>query len=192
MSNEWWEDDYKLSFLEEERLRQEKSTAGWIYVGVDVRSNDIAKIGLTTKQLWTRASSSQNPCYALLCGFKVKEGVQPDSVRHIEQAVIEFLESNFERINHYNSDRPSEWFKANPVEVRALVHDFLYENFGSYMLSYYCNERDIGIIHSWENKHLLVAGSRMPYVAADLSNPPPSVECLFPPGCGNDCDCWGT
>ena len=37
--------DYKMDFLERERLRQENSIRGWIYIGVDIRFNNMAKIG---------------------------------------------------------------------------------------------------------------------------------------------------
>ncbi|MEX0166828.1 GIY-YIG nuclease family protein [Pseudomonas brassicacearum] len=190
MGQNWWDDDYKQSYLEEERGRQESSTIGWIYIGVDTRQNDIAKIGLTTKLLGTRASCSQNPFYALLCAFKIKDGVSPDQIHKIEGAVIALLTKNYQRINHYSSERPSEWFYANPTEMRDLVHDFLYDQFSWNMHCYYCHEREMGVIYSWEHNQLIGNGKRMPYRAVDLSNPSVAFECSSPPGCGAVCDCW--
>lgn len=85
--------DYKMDFLERERLRQENSIRGWIYIGVDIRFNNMAKIGLTEGRLGTRASGSQNPFYALLCAFKIKEGVSRQKISEIESSVIFFLAS---------------------------------------------------------------------------------------------------
>lgn len=178
--------------MEQERLRQENSTAGWIYIGIDVRHNNIAKIGLTTKLLGTRASCSQNPFYTLLCAFKIKDGVNSDKIHQIEGEVIDLLSRYYQRINHYSSERPSEWFYGDPSNVRNLVHDFLYDNFNWHMHCYHCNERDLGVIYSWENKQYIENGQRTPYRAIDLSTPPVALECSFPPGCGADCDCWET
>lgn len=197
MSRDWeddfnWDDydDYKHAWVERERLRQENSTTGWIYVGVDIRHNNIAKIGLTTGSPATRASSSQNPFFVLLCAFKVKDGVDPKMVHQIEDAIICMLSISYKRINHVNSGRPSEWFYILPSEMRRIVHDFLYEKFSYYMHCYHCSERDIGVIYSWENARLLGHATSSPYRATDLSNPPIAFECLMPPGCGADCDCW--
>jgi hypothetical protein len=92
-------DDYKMAWCERERLRQENSINGWIYIGLDTRFNNMAKIGLTTGQLGTRASGSQNPFYVLLCAFKIKEGVAPEKVAEIEGAVINLLSQRYERIS---------------------------------------------------------------------------------------------
>lgn len=74
--------------------------------------------------------------------------------------------------------------------MRNLVHDFLYDRFNQYMYSYYCSERNIGVIFSWENKQLLEGVSRTPYKAEDLSSPPIDPNCYIQGGCGEDCDCW--
>lgn len=190
MSQEWWEGDYKHEYIHRENLKQQMSTVGWIYIGIDIRQDNIAKIGLTTKSLATRAGCSQNPFYTLLCGFKIKHGVEPQKVHQIEAAVIEFLDGINQRISHYNTNRPSEWFFAEPLTVRNLVHDFLYDRFNQYMYSYYCSERNIGVIFSWENKQLLEGVSRTPYKAEDLSSPPIDSNCYIQGGCGEDCDCW--
>lgn len=197
MDREWegyfdWNDydDYKHAWVERERLRQENSTAGWIYVGVDTRHGNIAKIGLTTGSPATRASSSQNPFFALLCAFKVKDGVDCKMVNEIERAVISTLSRSYQRIHHVNSGRKSEWFCILPSDMRGLVHDFIYEKFGQYMYCYHCPERNIGVIYSWENARLLGQGTSSTYRATDLSSPPIAFECRTPPGCGADCYCW--
>lgn len=184
------DDDYKEAWVEQERSKQNDSTAGWIYIGIDTRHDDIVKIGLTAGLLGTRASGSQNPFYALLCAFKVKDGVDSNIIHSIEDAALNLMNRFYQRIHHVNSGRPSEWFYAPPLEVRDLVHDFVYERFNAYMHCYYCQERGMGVIYSWENTRLLDKGAASPYQAADLSNPPPQFECLMPPGCGAECDCW--
>ena len=198
MVNKGWEDDFdwdnyddhKVGWCERERLKQENSISGWIYIGVDIRYNTMTKIGLTTGSLGTRASGSQNPFYALLCAFKIKEGITSAKVTEIEGAVIAFLSELYERIPHVTSGRLSEWFYAAPSEVRGLVHDFLYDNYSWHMYSYHCSERDVGVIYSWENRQLLEGASRAPYEANDLSSPPADPRCFMPGGCGAECDCW--
>ncbi|WP_131669446.1 hypothetical protein [Psychrobacter pygoscelis] len=182
--------DYKMEWLEQERFKQESSVENWIYIGADVKRLDMAKVGLTTGLLVTRASCSQNPFYTLLCGFKIKYGVEPRKVHQIEAAVIEFLDNTYERINHYNTNRPSEWFFIEPSRMRMLVHDFLYNNFNQCMHCYYCSERNIGVIYSWENKQLLEGTTRTPYRADDLSSLLVDPDCYMQGGCGKDCDCW--
>ena len=184
-------DDYKHAWVERERLRQESSLTGWIYIGVDTRHDNIAKIGLTTGSPATRASSSQNPFFVLLCAFKVKDGVAPKIVHNIENAIIEILSKNYRRICHVSSGRQSEWFHIIPSEMRWFVHDFLYERFNNYMNCYYCSERNVGVVKSWENSRLLGQGVSSPYRATDLSDPPINFDCFMPPGCGDNCDCWG-
>lgn len=196
--NRYWEDDfdfddyddYKTASCEYERLRQENSINGWIYIGLDTRYNNMAKIGLTTGQLGTRASGSQNPFYALLCAFKIKEGVAPARISEIEARTINYLIQHYERINHITTGRPSEWFYANPFEMRQVVHDFLCEEYNWEIYGYHCSERDMDVIYSWENKHFLSGAPRNPYQANDLSSPPVDSACYMPGGCGLDCDCW--
>lgn len=183
-------DDYKMAWCEQERLRQENSINGWIYVGLDTRYDNMAKIGLTTGQLGTRASGSQNPFYALLCAFKIREGVAAVKVSEIEVNIINHLSQYYVRISHVTSGRLSEWFYANPLEMRQVVHDFLYEKYSWEMYSYHCSERDVGVIYSWENKQFLSGVPRNPYQANDLSSPPVDSACYMPGGCGADCDCW--
>ncbi|MBV7502878.1 hypothetical protein [Achromobacter sp. ACM05] len=197
MSRNWEEnfdfndyDDHKMAWCEHERLRQENSINGWIYVGLDTRYNNMAKIGLTTGQLGTRASGSQNPFYALLCAFKIKEGVAAGKVSEIEVSIIHYLSQHYKRISHITSGRLSEWFYATPLEMRGVVHDFLYEKYNREMHCYHCSERDIGVIYSWENKKFLSGAPRNPYQATDLSSPPVDAACYMPGGCGADCNCW--
>lgn len=187
---EFGERDYKADWVERERVRQETSRLGWIYVGVCDRFPGMAKVGLTTGCLGTRASSAQNPFYTLLCAFKVKEGTPPDVFRKIEADTKRMLESMYRRECHVGSGLLSEWFYADPNELRSVVNNFLYENFSWHIHAYYCSERDIGVINSWENERFLYGRPTSAYVARDLSNPPIAFECLMPPGCGEDCDCW--
>lgn len=183
-------DDYKMDYLENERRRQELSIVNWIYIGVDTRFGNMTKIGLTTGSLGTRASGSQNPFYSLLCAFKIKDGVEPRIVKHIEDSIISLLSQKYFRINHVTTGRPSEWFYADPWEVRTLVDYFLCDNFSGNMYSYYCVERDKCVIYSWENRKLIYGGVRSPYQANDLSSPPVDPACYMPGGCGADCNCW--
>ena len=143
-------DDYKMEWCERERLRQENSVNGWIYVGLDTRHDKMAKIGLTTGQLGTRASGSQNPFYALLCAFKIREGVAAVKASEIEVNIINHLSQYYVRISHVTSGRLSEWFYANPLEMRLVVHHFLYEKY-SFSLStwnYRCKCAIYNEVHS--------------------------------------------
>ncbi|WP_175888358.1 GIY-YIG nuclease family protein [Burkholderia contaminans] len=183
-------DDFKSSQVGWERLRQENSDIGWIYIARNIRNPHEAKVGKTTIKLGTRASSTGNPYYALLCAFKIKEGVSPDTIEAIEKSTHRMLDENFERIYHVSSGEKSEWFIADPFEVKEMVHDFLYNNHGMHMHCYHCSGRDIGVIYSWENNSSINEGRKPPYQATDCSNPPVSFECFAPPGCGSGCDCW--
>ena len=182
--------DYKTESLEQERLRQENSTENWIYIGTDIHRPKIAKIGLTTSLLGTRASGSQNPFYTLFCAFKIKDEVDAKKVSLIEGSVKDFLSGLYDCIPHETSGRLSEWFYVTPMEMRERVYDFLYEKFSLEMHCYHCNIRDVGVIYSWENSKLIGGSSRTPYQAKDLSSPPVDPNCYMPGGCGEDCDCW--
>jgi hypothetical protein len=182
--------DYKMEWLEDERFRQDNSTTNWIYIGVDTEREGMAKIGLTTGSLGTRSSGTQNPFYALLCAFKIKEGVNPDRVAIIEDSVKTFLSKSYRCIPHRISGRLSEWFYVTPTEMRERVNDFLYENFSWEMHCYRCDIRDIGVIYSWENTEFRQGRSRPRYQVNDLSSPPVDPNCYMPGGCGEDCDCW--
>ena len=183
--------DYKMGYVEQERLRQQHSDHGWIYIGVDVRFNDMAKIGLTTGKPGTRASSSQNPFYTLLCAFKVKEGVSGKVFEQMEDDIKLMLSDQYRGIPHQTTGRRSEWFYVAPPQMRELVHDFLYDNYSSQMYCYHCSQRDVGVIYSWENEKLLAGAPRNPYRADDLSSPPVYEGCFMPGGCGaEDCECW--
>lgn len=183
-------DDYKSAEVERERLRQENSTEWWIYIGVDTERDHEAKIGLTSGKLGTRASSAQNPRYTLIFAFKVKHGIGEPKLKEIEGAVIAMLETYYQRLRHRTTGRKTEWFVVNAHEMREVVHNFLYEHYSYYMNCYYCHEREIGVILSWQNDDLIHRRAISPYHARDLSNPPVSFECLTPPGCGANCDCW--
>ncbi|GAA0319198.1 GIY-YIG nuclease family protein [Psychrobacter aestuarii] len=171
MNSEWWEDNHEFELQYRETLRQMESNESWIYIGVDIRYDNMAKIGLTTKALASRASSSQNPYYTLLCGFKIKEGVEAKKIHKIEAAIISFLDQSYERIDHCKSGKPSEWFCVNPIEVRKEIHDFLYEKFEKYMFCIWCETTDIVFIKYWENKSLLEGTIKASNIAQDLSSP---------------------
>ena len=113
----------------------------------------IAKVVLTTGKLGTRASSSQNPYYTLLCAFKVKDGVTSNKIHEIESATIKMLENEYSRIDHKSSDRPSEWFKADPSEMRGLVDDFLGRHYSPYMHCYHDSHEVV--ISTWVNNKYL-------------------------------------
>lgn len=194
--NKYWEDDFdendyddlKEAHVERERLRQENSNVGWIYIGLDTRNDREAKIGRTIGTPGSRAGGTQNRYYALLCAFKIRDGVHPSTIELIEGAVHEMIERDYERMRHPRTGRKTEWFSINSFFAKQIVHDFLYEKFNQYMHCYHCHERDKGVIYSWEPP---IDSGRVRYQATDLSNPPVAYECSMPPGCGADCDCWG-
>jgi hypothetical protein len=184
--------DYRMDmeWSIEEQLRQDGSNKNWIYIGADVERGDMAKIGLTTGQLGTRASGTQNIYYTLFCAFKIKDAVTSQQVKTIETEALQFLSEHYERLRHQTTGKLSEWYRVTPLEMKGAINDFLYLNFSKCMHCYYCDIRDAGIIHSWENKDYLQCGSRPKYRASDLSSPPIDPNCLNIGGCGRDCDCW--
>lgn len=199
MVNKNWEeehdeddyDDFKSSQNALEQKRQENSVRSWIYVGVDTRDPNEAKIGLTGGQLGTRASSPQNPRYTLYRAFKVKDGTTREKLKEIETDIKMMLTENYAPIPHYGSGELSEVFKVSPQEMAEVVNDHLLDKFRFDMLCYQCDQRDIGIIEGWENDKYIRGGVNLPYQPRDLSNPPVAIECLTPPGCGDpSCKCW--
>lgn len=182
--------DYENYLVQQRERREENSLDGWIYIGMDIRFDDIAKIGLTTGRLGTRASSSQNPFYALLCAFKIRETTSNQKISEIERSAISFLNQYYVRIDHYTSGEKSEWFYVNPYQMKDAIYNFLCENYFMDMYAHSCNQRNIDVIHSWENPNLLAKKSRPRYNALDLSNPPVDFNCYMPGGCGEDCNCW--
>lgn len=182
-------DDYKDAYVEQQRLRQENSDVGWIYVGVCDSWPEMSKIGMTTGKLGTRSSSEQNPHYDVLCAFKVLEGTSGERIKEIEASTKAMLRRLYRCEPHRGSGLPSEWYHVRPAEFRQVVHDFLYENYCTYMYAYMCSERGVGVIYSWENRSL-ITGTRRVYQAGDWSSPPVASECQMPPGCGAECDCW--
>lgn len=183
--------DYKTWAIDQENRRQHSSVDGWIYIGTyvgTVGGRHMTKVGLTTRKLRTRATSSHNPFYLLLCAFKVKEGVSETQVHAIESAVIRMLEKQYERIPHTMTRRMSEWFYAHPLDVMHEVNELLGREYSRAMHGYYCQERELQVIYGWENGFYLDGIPNRPYIARDLSNPQPAFECFMPGGC-NDCDC---
>lgn len=178
--------DYENYLVEQRERREENSLDGWIYIGVDIRFDNIAKIGLTTGRLGTRASGSQNPFYALLCAFKIREETNNRRISQIERSAISFLNQYYDRIYHYTSGEPSEWFYAKPFEMKNDIYNFLCDNYFMDMYAYYCNQRNMDVIKSWENPKLLAKKSRPKYEALDFSDPPVDFNCYMPGGCGED------
>lgn len=193
-------DCHKEASNEWEHRRQENSTVGWIYLGVDVERAGEVKVGKTSGKLITRASSTENTRYTLYHAFKVRDGVSQAQIDKIEKDVHQTLSQHYERLNHYGSGDKSEWFKRKPDdpdpsvltphEVKEVVENRLLDKHWSSMYCYQDHDRDIGVIKGWQNDRLINNGTRAPYYASDLSSPPVSPECMTPPGCGLDCDCW--
>jgi hypothetical protein len=180
--------DYKIEYLKNEHNRQFNSVDAWIYIGIDTDRLDRAKIGLTTGQLGTRATSSQNTSYTLLVAFKVKEGVNNYKIKEIERNVLKEVQKYYKPIYHYNTGRQSEWFYGKPEDIRDLVNDFLYENYSWEMNCYYCDIRERGVIYGWENRKFLYDEEMNIYEVNDISNPPENPDCYNQDGCG-DVDC---
>jgi hypothetical protein len=184
--------DYKIQYLEDEHNRQFNSVESWIYIGIDTDRMGMAKVGLTSGKLQTRATSSQNPFYTLLVGFKVKVGVSSSEIKNIESAILIEVAKYYEPINHYNSGRRSEWFYGDPYEIRDFVHNFLYDKYYAKMNCYHCNIRDHGVIYGWENEWFIYGKNRNPYRVSDISNPPEHPDCFNYGGCGDaECETCG-
>nr|WP_313093224.1 GIY-YIG nuclease family protein [Moraxella sp. CTOTU48268] len=184
--------DYKMQVLEDEYKRQYNSVKAWIYIGIDTDRMEMAKIGLTTGELQTRATSSQNPFYTLLVAFKVKVGIDSFQIAQIERAVLTEVAKHYDRIDHYNTGRRSEWFYGDPYEIRDFVQNFLYNEYSKEMNSYYCHIRDQGFINGWENELFLYGKTRNPYQVSDISKPPENPDCYNYGGCGDtECEICG-
>lgn len=189
--NEDDHDDFKSSQNELERQRQINSVTSWIYVGLDTRDPNEAKIGLTNGQLGTRASSPQNPYYSLYRAFKVKDGTPRQKLQEIETAIKVMLTKNYAPVPHYTSETLSEVFKVSPQEMTEVINDFLLANFSFNILWHQCDQRDAGVIAGWESDKYIRGTANLSYGPRDLSNSPVSPECLAPPGCGDpSCKCW--
>jgi hypothetical protein len=177
--------DYKTDYLEREHNRQFNSIEAWIYVGIDTLKAGRFKIGLTTNGLNTRHTSSQNPDYTLLVGFKIKVDTTDSEIKEIEKAVLTEVAKAYPPIYHYYSGNKSEWFEGDPNEVRDFVNDFLYENYSYKMLCGYCDIRNKGIIYGWENRYVLYGEERNSYQVNDISDPIDNPDCSNYGGCGS-------
>jgi hypothetical protein len=183
--------DYKTLWLKQEEQKQANSTDWWIYIGCNPEYPNRSKIGLTSKGLRTRASSTRDPGYGLFYAFKVKHDIGEATLEQIENSIICMLERRYVRVIRRVTRRPSEIFEVTAEEMRDVVYEFLCENFTAYLNAYYDQDRDIWVIYSWQNPYYLVGKDLPPYYAQDNSNPPVAFECLMPPGCGDpDCTCW--
>lgn len=182
--------DYKTALLEEQQLREERSTTNWFYVGIDLEKSGRAKVGMTTNGLDTRERSSRNTDYELLRGFKVKHDTDEDTLRAIEKGAKEALDQQFERRVHSSTGKKSEWYNGDPNEIVKVAADYLSAKHGQHMNEYFCSDRDMDVINGWQNDKVLNNQSRKQFSVTDVSNPPVSAECYMPGGCGEDCDCW--
>jgi len=178
--------EYEIQQIEAKYREELSSTQNWIYIGIDTARTNTFKIGLTTRELNTRHSSSQNPFYTLLVAFKVKINIEKNKVKEIEQALIREIARYCIPINHYNSNNSSEWFYGNPLEIRDFVNDFLYENYSYEMNCYYCDIRQRGIILGWENEHYLHDKAKKPYQVNDITTQPNNPDCYNYGGCHNE------
>ena len=187
--NEYDYDDHKAAWVAKQELRQSNSIEWWIYIGIDINRENMAKIGLTSGTLSTRATSTQNPFYTIYCAFKVKEGTNEVQLKQIETAIINRLWKDFTREKHITTGRWTEWFYVSPQLMRVIVHEFLCENFSQFMNCYWCPDRGC-VINGWQNTERLHGRLNAPFHVSDISDQPVDFACLTPPGCGADCDCW--
>lgn len=178
--------EYEIQQIDARYRKELSSTKNWIYIGVDTQRTDMFKIGLTTRELDTRHSSSQNPFYTLLVAFKVQVGIDKDKVKEIEQTLIREIARYWKPINHYNSNNRSEWFYGNPLDVRDFANDFLYENYSYEMNCYYCHIRQRGIVYGWENERYLYFKEKNPYKVNDITTQPEDPDCYNYGGCGDE------
>ena len=114
-------DDYRQveSFLSEANSRQ-----GWIYIGSDTSKPNIAKIGMTTREISTRERCPQNPFYQIIFAFKVNLR-NIGNIFNLEQQIINQLSLSYSRINHVSTGNPSEWFEIPPQNLIDFCFNFI-------------------------------------------------------------------
>lgn len=113
----------------------------WIYIGADINNKNWSKVGKTKNRLSTRSTSSQNPGYFIFCAFQIKHG----SIHEMESKLIGDLEKVYQRISHFSTGEPSEWFVCNPVDMKYAVISFIENKFGSAV--YYANDTHGGPVN---------------------------------------------
>ena len=177
--------EYEIQQIEARYRRESDSDQNWIYIGIDTQRSGMFKIGLTTRELDTRHSSSQNPFYTLLAAFKVRVDIDEKKVKEIEQSLIREIARSCQLINHY-SGKSSEWFYGNPLDMKDFVNDFLYQNYSYEMNCYYCNIRERGIVLGWENERYLYNKPKNLYQMTDTTTQPENPDCYNYGGCGDE------
>ena len=78
----------------------------WIYIGADRSKKEWSKIGETTKGLNTRHTSSQNPDYYIHTAFNIIR----DDIHKIESELLDYTESDVDRLTHFSTGSKSECF----------------------------------------------------------------------------------
>ncbi|MBY8157086.1 hypothetical protein KW508_03545 [Vibrio fluvialis] len=98
----------------------------WIYIGADREKQNWSKVGMTTRGLETRHTSSQNPDYFIFSAFNIVNG----DVHKIESELLNLLERKNPqtRQNHLSTGSKSECFYINPYEMTRQVEIFLETN----------------------------------------------------------------
>lgn len=120
---------WKFESIEDHRnvemfLNEANSLEGWIYIGSDVGKPNIAKIGMTAREISTRERCSQNPFYRIIFAFKVNR-MNIGNIRNLEQQIIHQLSYSYRRINHVSTGNPSEWFEISPQNLIDFCFYFI-------------------------------------------------------------------
>ncbi len=123
-----YESDYKLQYLENEVIRNYKSTKKWLYLGADCCNKNFAKIGITEGDLSSRSYSSARPSYYLFCAFKFCHNISEPEMKSVENDILLRIDAlhrdrfnNSKRLFHYESGRLSECFE--PVDFFQFYKD---------------------------------------------------------------------
>ncbi|HCG7104089.1 TPA: hypothetical protein NJ322_005034 [Vibrio parahaemolyticus] len=101
----------------------------WIYIGADIERKNWSKIGMTTRGLDTRHTSSQNAGYFIYTAYNIISG----DVHKIESELLDYIESqqDVERLRHFSTGSKSECFLINPSDMVNLVETFIERNYSS-------------------------------------------------------------
>lgn len=100
----------------------------WIYIGADVSKPSVSKIGKTTNKLRTRSTSSHNPNYLIYAAFQIKKGVD---LGPIELSIINYLWTDYSRIQHFSTGEYSEWFHTTPAVMLDAVVNKIIDDYGN-------------------------------------------------------------
>lgn len=101
----------------------------WIYIGADIYDQQWSKVGMTTRGLHTRHTSSQRPGYFIFTAYNIKSG----DVHGIESHLLDHLECTLGivRQNHYSTGSKSECFLLAPLEMSEIVEAFIERHYPS-------------------------------------------------------------